>query len=879
MRKLVSQRDWLTEFSLQYFEGKEIDGKLIPPISPRIGVFPHQFKARALFEGDADYGSILIADEVGLGKTYSAAHIIHNMVSEGIARRVLVLSPARLAASKWKNTLRDFRLDPELCKSGKGLKSWLTGDSNSTVAVSSFDKADESGVSIDEFESLFSEGRFADIDLLVIDEIHNFVGSAEIRIRLLELILVLSKSRIGITATPIWNSINDFCKIFQILTCESIQESEMENLLTVQGKLYRLYYSLLSEDVSESDLISQMREINKTLTHFPEYIELGNKQARRNFATKLVDYCPFNKFMTRTISKEVFKSRNRHFPEITFIDLDRSQGEAVWSNSQQKLITTPSEHEIFEKILDNLTAPAWKLQTLSLPSAITVNVSKIADKMAIKGKKSEIQKENLINLSRQLENMKPRKLNSIIDKIREITQEEDCRGLVVFTQWIPTYKKLKSKLNNVVQNGDLTNVKLFFADPYGQDRDHIISVQQNFQNHIGEKIPVILVTSIFREGLDLFRANHLLNIDLVINPLEIEQRIGRIDRMGQESNDIYIHYVLLNSKHDHERLRKTKEKMELSRNVFGEVNPILPNDIGWDGKILLEDKEYLEAKAVSNLQTLNLPNAILEKLSHNLMEENTNKFRKMSSNLVVPLFTGYLFGCDPVTKQTPKGIEHSFSKKESKKEGRFFSDEFLTGDINLRGAVVDYCLSPDKSSFVLRIGKDGFPIKEQIRKRTVELLIQTSPELVNPPLLISNKKSVTGKLFRCSCVFKGSNYNKYLFIDDKEKLLPANKWMDLIVDVDNDYNLTYLELEDVAKFVDSYGYLRDDYCMKILQNERNRLNRKLKSLNYYLDYLNASSKSGNCEKVESRIAETQDEMSSLPDIIHEANLELLAILQ
>ena len=872
MREIVSQGDWLTEFSLQYFEGKEIDGKLIPPISSKIGVFPHQFKARALFESEADYGSLLIADEVGLGKTYSAAHIIHHMVSEGIARRVLVLSPARLAASKWKKTLRDFRLYPELCKSGKGLKSWLTGESNSTVAVSSFDKADESGVSIDEFESLFSDGKFVDIDLLVVDEIHNFVGNAEIRIRLLELILVLSRSRIGITATPIWNSINDFSKIYQILTGESIEESEMNNLLTLQGKLYRLYYSLLSEDVDESELLSQMKEIRKTSTHFPVNIKLGDKQARQNFASRVVEYCPFNQFMTRTISKEVFKSRKRHFPEICFVELDKSEGEEVWSNTEQKLIKTPSEHDTFDKILDNLTKPVWKLQTLSLPSALTGNVKQIADKMASKGHKFDTQKKNIITLSKQLENMKPRKLNSIIDKIREITQQEDCRGLVVFTQWIPTFKKLKTKLEDT----ELENVKLFFADPE-YDWEHITSVQQSFQHYDGEKIPVILVTRIFREGLDLFRANNLLNIDLVINPLEIEQRIGRIDRMGQESDDLYIHYILLDNKYDVERLRKTKEKMKLSRSVFGEVNPILPEDIGWTGKIHLEDKEYIEAKAISNLLTLNLPNAILEKLSHDLMGENMNKFRKMSSDLVVPYFTEDLFVCKPVTNQTPRGIEYNFSKKDSKEEGKFFWNKFLTGSKPWRDSVMS-CLSPDRSFFSLRIGKDGYPVREEIRKRTVELLLGTSPKFAHPPSLISNKNGVTGKLFRFSCEFNGMKYQKYLFVDGDDKLLPANKWMDLIVNVDTDYKILYTETEEVTKIIDSYKYLSDDLSSKLLQNEHNRLSRKLKSLNYYLHNLKTSLKSENYGKVESKIGEIENKISSIPELI-ESKLELITILK
>ena len=137
LRKISYLSDWVAEFSLKFFEQKFESSSLLPSISESIEIHPHQFKGRLLFAKKNHGGVLLIADEVGLGKTYSAGHVIHYMISQGIAKRVLVLCPARLVSDKWIPTLKQFNIRPMECYNGRSLHRWLSGNFNRNIMVSS----------------------------------------------------------------------------------------------------------------------------------------------------------------------------------------------------------------------------------------------------------------------------------------------------------------------------------------------------------------------------------------------------------------------------------------------------------------------------------------------------------------------------------------------------------------------------------------------------------------------------------------------------------------------------------------------------------------------------------------------------------------------
>ena len=232
----------------------------LPPMSSKIIALPHQFKGQLLYEKNSSCGALLIADEVGVGKTYSVGHILRSAVVSDMAKRILILCPARLVKNKWLPTMKQFGLSPVDCYSGKSLQRWLKGDLPRQVMISSYEKASGSGVNLEQFETDFSNGDYDEIDMVIIDEIHNFVQDAKNRIGLARIALNLSASRIGLTATPIWNGSKDFSEIIDLLQPDAMLENDVSKALKIQGKLSKLCFELYSEsdDFSNTELLEEV---------------------------------------------------------------------------------------------------------------------------------------------------------------------------------------------------------------------------------------------------------------------------------------------------------------------------------------------------------------------------------------------------------------------------------------------------------------------------------------------------------------------------------------------------------------------------------------------------------------------------------------------
>jgi len=430
-REIIGVGEWVAEFSLKYFEQKSETNSLVPSLSESIEIHPHQFKACLLFSENNYNGALLIADEVGLGKTYSAGHIIHHMVSEGLAKKVLVLCPARLVNDKWVPTLKQFHIRPMECFNGRSLHGWLSGKFNRNIMVSSYEKASEMGVSIDEFEESFANGEFQDIDLLVIDEIHNFVQDANLRIRLAKLILNLSYARIGLTATPIWNGTNDFLNIIQLLQPGGNFSSTLEKEFNQQGILFKLFFELMDKSIESERLDSTFDNAKLAFPSGFQQDKVSDLSEEQKFSIRdqIIQLSPFSSWMTRTTSREVFDNRKRIIDEPTLVDLDNTPGEKWFNPDSNQMETTRSEHEIYHTLQQLLTHSAHKLQFSSMPSAYSFHLDDNLPKMGFKDEDKALIQE----LSNELKEPPHSKLKSVGDKIIQLSNEDYCTGIVIFT--------------------------------------------------------------------------------------------------------------------------------------------------------------------------------------------------------------------------------------------------------------------------------------------------------------------------------------------------------------------------------------------------------------------------------------------------------------
>ncbi|PKR78978.1 ATP-dependent helicase [Halalkalibacillus sediminis] len=85
---------------------------------------------------------------------------------------------------------------------------------------------------------------------------------------------------------------------------------------------------------------------------------------------------------------------------------------------------------------------------------------------------------------------------------------------------------------------------------------------------------VLIATDAGAEGLNLQFCNHMIHYDLPWNPMKLEQRIGRIHRYGQQ-NDVHIYYIVLNQTTDQRIMNLLYKKLDVFRDVIGEIDQIL----------------------------------------------------------------------------------------------------------------------------------------------------------------------------------------------------------------------------------------------------------------------------------------------------------------
>ncbi len=166
------------------------------------------------------------------------------------------------------------------------------------------------------------------------------------------------------------------------------------------------------------------------------------------------------------------------------------------------------------------------------------------------------------------------KVNSKAEKALQIIQNADDK-VIIFTEYRATQLYLQWFLK---QHG-ITSV------PFrgGFKRGKKDWMRELFQNHA----QVLIATEAGGEGINLQFCNTIINFDLPWNPMRLEQRIGRVHRLGQEK-DVYIYNFATEGTVEEHILRLLYEKIQLFEKVVGELDEILTKlDFG-------QLEEYLE---------------------------------------------------------------------------------------------------------------------------------------------------------------------------------------------------------------------------------------------------------------------------------------------
>ena len=221
-----------------------------------------------------------------------------------------------------------------------------------------------------------------------------------------------------------------------------------------------------------------------------------------------------------------------------------------------------------------------------------------------------------------------------VDTLLKIINDAFSKGkrkIIVFAIFKKTIKYLNIRLKKAGYNPVMI---------YGDSKINKFEVLEQFRTD--NSIDVLLSSEVGSEGLDMQFCNCLVNYDLPWNPMVVEQRIGRIDRFGQESPKVNIYNIVVMDTIVEDIFSRLLERIGIFRSSIGDLEAILDKELEQDGKRMsikqalksIENdyysnkltKEEVEKKQKNIAQAIENEKKTIEELEKGLTNTLTNDY-------------------------------------------------------------------------------------------------------------------------------------------------------------------------------------------------------------------------------------------------------------
>ena len=458
------------------------------------GVEPHWYQTETVRKVLKQYrGRVLLADEVGLGKTIEAGMVLKEYILRGMAERVLILCPASLVG-QWRDEMEaKFGIacatshDPLLRADPAAF--WAQPRVIASIAVARRK---------DQAEMLGG----LDYDAVVVDEAHHLRDQASASYRLVN--SLRKRFLLLLSATPVQNSL-----------------LELYNLLTLL----------------QPGIFKTQKEFRAAYMVAGKPREPANRDRLRDLMRGVM--------VRNTRALAALKMPRRHASTLRATPGAAEAGcyDALTALIRAVAAGGTGEHRLS---LQHLLAAAG-----SSPAASAAAIARMAER-----------------------HPKDKRWSALLPPIRAIATGAKEAALLKLLAQNPAEKKLV-----FVHNRDsmthlaslLTRRKMPFAlfsgDMSGPRKDEAVEAFR-------DQTPILLCTESGGEGRNLQFCNTLINFDIPWNPMAIEQRIGRIDRIGQ-TREVFIFNLVTAGTIEDAVLRILDEKINMFELVVGEVGAIL----------------------------------------------------------------------------------------------------------------------------------------------------------------------------------------------------------------------------------------------------------------------------------------------------------------
>ncbi|MDD6180988.1 MAG: helicase-related protein [Desulfovibrionaceae bacterium] len=514
----------------------------------------------------------ILADDPGAGKTIMTGLFIRELMARGDLRRCLIVCPGSLA-EQWQDELfRKFHLRFEILNNER-IEAAVSGNifQEAGLAIARLDKLARN-------DHLQDKLRVTDWDLIVCDEAHKMsarVWGGDVhmtrRYQLGRLLSGITRHFLLLTATPHNGKEEDF-QLFLALVdqdrfggaartgAQSVQVSDVmrrlvkEDLLKFDGS--RLFPERHAATVDYS-LSPQEAELYQAVT---EYVE-----NEFNRADKLAG----ERSTTVGFALTVLQRRLASSPEAIYQSLRRRRERLERRLEEERLGRRARSGGRPEA---GLSLAAADFDEDDLPAAeLEEAEEQVADRASAASTAAELEAE--IATLKRLEDMAAQVRASGGDRkweeLSALLQDERCmfdadgvrEKLIIFTEHRDTLRYLAGRIRSLLGSEDAVVV----IDG-GMLRDERRKVEERFRQD-GE-VRILVATDAAGEGLNLQRAHLMVNYDLPWNPNRLEQRFGRIHRIGQ-TRECWLWNLVAAETREGKVFKTLFEKLEQERQALG----------------------------------------------------------------------------------------------------------------------------------------------------------------------------------------------------------------------------------------------------------------------------------------------------------------------
>lgn len=536
---------------------------------------PYQFKPvlKLLQSGLA---RLLIADEVGLGKTIEAGLIWTELEARQDADRVLVVCPSALI-DKWRVEM-DERFGFELVTLDReGRTRFVENHREGRLP-----KRRAYVASIESLRSWDALVEFEDnppeFDLVIVDEAHSMRnGSTKSYLLGAQLSEWTSGSNlVFLSATPINLHETDLLNLLGLLDPSDFGSlDDLQTRLEPNAVLNDVAKLLVDQNVSLLELENELSKLDEmvfgaAVTLRPEFTELTTLIQDAPLSPRKVAEARGLIGKLNTLSTAITRTRRAEVDEK----------KAVRSAAGIQIRWTETESNFYNEFLRWCEKRAKVAGTpmyfcMQMPIRLASTTLKLAAKSVLSnnpehwaGDTKKKPPGNWISPHPELEasarlvletpDTKLARLDSVLEELAQLR-----RPAILFTWSKENLRYLQTTYNNkyriAVMSGDVS-------------REARRIIMRDFRDG---KFDFLFANRVASEGLDFEFCSAVINYDLPWNPMEIEQRIGRIDRIGQMSEKILIRNFYNDEAIDSRILYKVLERIEIFEKSIGELDEII----------------------------------------------------------------------------------------------------------------------------------------------------------------------------------------------------------------------------------------------------------------------------------------------------------------